>query len=517
MRKTFESVDESKNLIDPYAESACLGALLSSAENALEVLSLTNEEDYNGENWKIIRVARDLYEAQDEISFVTLRDGLDRRGWLESIGGEAGLVRIGKRLAIDKGGTIRLGLESNMIFAGVAAAAKRVKEKANARRLTNSIDDVSNKLTALDINTYEACGILRDSILHIDVPLEHAAKKASDLFQSNLDHVHSLQVGKKIAEATGFGGFDSSTGGLRGGDVLLLVGLTKGGKSILALSIADNLVQRGIPMAYFSLEMPLEELDQRRVCRRLSAMDWTHTEFAGIKLPLAKIMGGFGVQINALEADLMRIGYEEISKEPLFEVPPTCRENRAILMEAERLITQCGVKGLIIDHMQLARGNGTEYQNLTYLSQEVKALCNAHADKGVFAIEVSQMTGTGQKVAKAFGRIDTEDAHGSGELQKSATVITNIWLEREKFECNCPKELQSQTKQVTLGGKVDTITTYKHESRPTTGMCADCRSYIKEIPVRTGGWYLDRARSSGAGLVIPIELEGRYMQITEIE
>lgn len=506
-----------KTLYDPYAEAACLGAMLTGSDLAIEVLDMLAAEDFGtGENWRVLRAAEELHQARFEISFVTLRDALERRSWLERVGGEGALLLYGERMSVDAQGVVRLLADEKVMFSSVAAACRAVKEKANARRLVRSLETAAAGLKELRQTSSDAAEQVRDAILKLDLKVENRAKSAAEVSVELLDHIHAVRYGQVVAEPTGFQGFDRATGGLRGGDVVLIVGVTKGGKSLLALTIADNYTRRGIPVGYFSMEMPILELEQRRLCMRANIEDWSFTEYEREEIALNKVQGGYGITITDREAEMMRAVAETISHEPLHLVPPSLRHVRGLLLEAERLITQHGVKLLIFDHAQLARSTGNEYQTITELAQEVKALCNNYADRGVAALYLSQLNMEGQKVARAMHRVEADDAHGSSELSKSATIVTNMFIEKEKFTCGCPPDRQVRVEQVRIGKQMVTETRYLHEFKPTTGVCEHCRQLVREIPERNGGWYVERARSSAGGLLVPLAMTGKFMRLTEI-
>ena len=66
--------------------------------------------------------------------------------------------------------------------------------------------------------------------------------------------------------ATGFTDFDHKTGGLRGGDLVIVAGRPSMGKTTLAINMAENVALdqnvRGSVLV-FSMEMPAEQLMTR--------------------------------------------------------------------------------------------------------------------------------------------------------------------------------------------------------------------------------------------------------------
>jgi len=508
-----------EHLFDIFAEKACLGAILRGHKYALDVLSKTSHKDFGvAHNWRIVKIAEDLFSEGEEISFVSLRDSLERRGWLVSVGGEDVLRRISEKLHIDEQGNLRVGAQDNMIFSSCSFAAQLVREKAGARRLIQGIESNADKLRALEIPPIDVCESLRELIVETQTSIDHPAKTAADMLDKQLDHIQALLDGKPMATPIGIVGFDKETGGLGKGDVLLIVAPTKGAKSVLSLDIADFFVQNNRPVAYFSMEMRLEELERRRLCKRVNSLHLTHSAWHNTRITLNQIEGKGKHRINQHEAELLRLVAYDVSKEPLFLVGPEIRDRIAILMEAERLITQESIELLVFDYIQLIKGRQGEsdYKVYTEFAQDVKALCNRF---GVAAVLPSQINNEAQRLARAFKNLSADDAHGSGELQKSATIITTLYLEKEQFYCGCPE--QQYEEEIWFKNSFKKVPRRLHEFRPTNGICAACMiakrdPYVKEVPFREGSWIIERGRSCAGGTAIPIQFEGRYMQFKEV-
>lgn len=96
--------------------------------------------------------------------------------------------------------------------------------------------------------------VLSETIVALsEIPVRRL-KEASlrDAVQSKFDRLESGEPDADIV-ATGIRSLDEKSP-LRRGDMPLIVGERKAGKSILALSIAENVAGRSVPVLYFSLE-----------------------------------------------------------------------------------------------------------------------------------------------------------------------------------------------------------------------------------------------------------------------
>jgi replicative DNA helicase len=98
--------------------------------------------------------------------------------------------------------------------------------------------------------------LVRDTISELSaIPLLADHNVPIELSQAALEKLSRIEEGKADLDVvpTGIVKLDQESP-LRNGDLALIVGERKAGKSILALSIVSNIARRGIPILYFSLE-----------------------------------------------------------------------------------------------------------------------------------------------------------------------------------------------------------------------------------------------------------------------
>src|SRR5207245_8798403 len=82
---------------------------------------------------------------------------------------------------------------------------------------------------------------------------------------------------------TGFASLDAMTGGLQRTDLVLLAALPGRGKTALALNAAMHAASRGHHVAFFSLEMSIEQLSHRLVSAESRVDGWRlrHSQMSG--------------------------------------------------------------------------------------------------------------------------------------------------------------------------------------------------------------------------------------------
>ena len=99
-------------------------------------------------------------------------------------------------------------------------------------------------------------------VLHIGMGRSMGSfRSVRDELEGTVDYIEKVQDGQIVGVRTGFDDFDRLTGGLHGGDLVILAARPSLGKTALALNIARNhaLDQNGC-VCLFSLEMSRREL-----------------------------------------------------------------------------------------------------------------------------------------------------------------------------------------------------------------------------------------------------------------
>jgi replicative DNA helicase len=133
-------------------------------------------------------------------------------------------------------------------------AAKRVLiQSANIGNEADGYDAVSAIRKATEI----AQNILQGSTAIYD------AKRASEAFLAHLQDC--LDSGDSAGASTGIDAIDSHTGGMRPNELWVVGAKTSGGKSVLMLQIASNMLSEGKRVAIFSLELGVEEVMARTI------------------------------------------------------------------------------------------------------------------------------------------------------------------------------------------------------------------------------------------------------------
>ena len=225
--------------------------------------------------------------------------------------------------------------------------------------------------------------------------------------------------------ASGFTDFDHKTGGLRGGDLIVIAGRPSMGKTTLALNIAEYAAvspDSKAAVAIFSMEMPSEQL----VTRMLASIG---------HVPLNSIRSGHisdddWVRITAATSQLSeaRIFIDETSA-----LTPTELRARARRIKREAN----GLDLIVVDYLQLMQVPGTQENRATEIAEISRGLKALAKELDVPVIAVSQLNrGVEQRVDK---KPVMSDLRESGAIEQDADMILLIYRD-EAYDKNSTRK-----------------------------------------------------------------------------
>jgi replicative DNA helicase len=223
---------------------------------------------------------------------------------------------------------------------------------------------------------------------------------------------------------TGFTDFDRLTGGLRGGDLVIVAGRPSMGKTTLAVNMAEYVaVNPAIKksVAIFSMEMPSEQV----VTRMLSSIG---------HVPLNAIRSG-----KVADDDWVRVtgATSQLSEARIFvdETPAlTPTELRA---RARRVKREHGLDLIIVDYLQLMQVYGTKENRATEIAEISRGLKALAKELDLPVIALSQLNRSVEQ--RQEKKPVMSDLRESGSLEQDADMILLIYRE-EVYDRNTPKK-----------------------------------------------------------------------------
>jgi replicative DNA helicase len=386
-------VDQERNHANLDAERALLGALLFSQTTLGEIAEEVSGEDfYAPRHQTVYETIRQMAATGQPIDLVTVSDELEKRGELASAGGGAYLADLASAAAPSASATYY---------------AEIISQQAKLRRLA----DAGTRLIQL-----AATRDGRDANQMID-----AAQAEVHALTASRDRRGAIQVGDGAAAwaetaqtgrpakalPTGFADLDHLTGGLRGGQMVIVAARPAVGKSTLALDFTRcAALRQRQPVMVFSLEMSATE-----VIKRVLA--------AEARVPLDRLRDD-----TCDDSDWPRIArVTNTLKNTSMWLDDTPGLSVMELRSKARRIaeTEGGLSLVVVDYLQLMRGHGrpeNRQQEVSELSRSLKLLAK-ELDTPIIA--VSQLNRAAE--ARQDKRPQMSDLRESGSLEQDADMV----------------------------------------------------------------------------------------------
>lgn len=399
---------------DLDAEAAVLSAVLLSRDAFDQVADTLKAEHFYAEaHRRIFEAACDLIANGKPADLRTVASWLRDRGRLDQIGGAAYLGQISDAVPA---------------VANVSAYAQIVRDKARIRSVVTvcqriaadgygQIEDAQSFVDKAEQSLYE---IAHEQAPTTMVALGEAARIAFRTIGE------AATRGKAITGLpTGLERLDSLTAGLHPGELTIVAARPGMGKSSLAMDLALNVAsasEEPASVAFFSLEMPKEQLAMRAACawgrvdvsklrqhHRLTERDWADITRAMAditKLPIA-IDDTAGLSLLELRAKTRRAAAD------------FARENKPPL-------------GLVvIDYLQLMRGDPSaksREQEVAGVSRGLKQLAK---ELGVPVIALAQLNRNVEARGKNDKRPQLSDLRESGAIEQDADNV--LFIHRDDY------------------------------------------------------------------------------------
>ncbi|MEA1959199.1 MAG: replicative DNA helicase [Chloroflexota bacterium] len=383
---------------DIEAEEAVLGSLLVDGEAIYKIITIITLNDfYREKNLWVYQACYDLYERNEAIDQVTVAHEMGRRGRLEAVGGAAYLSHLVSNVAtsvhIEHYAQIvhRLAIMRNLISA--AAHIESIGYEAGP--------DVDDSISRAEDVLFR--------LRHGERPREFVPIR--DILNKYFEDAE-IQPFEGDVVFTGFRALDDLLGGLRRSDMLVLAARPSLGKTSLALGIARNAaVNQKARVAIFSIEMSRDQLVQRLLASE-----------AGVDSHKLRL----GQQTEAEERKMIE-ATGVLSEAPIYLDDSPTLSVIEMKSKARQLHFERGVDLIIIDYLQLMRGNGrgdNRVQEMTEVSRSIKEMAR---DLNVPVIAVSQLSRAAE--ARQSHRPMLSDLRDSGSIEQDADVVVFIYRE----------------------------------------------------------------------------------------
>lgn len=383
------------------AEQSTLGSMLIDRDAVAKAMEYVTADDFYREAHRLIFTGIcNLFERGEPVDIITLTEELRGRGQLDNAGGVAYLTTL-----------------MNIVptSANIEYYARIVGRKSVLRHLISA----ATKIVAMGYEDVEDPDPIVDTAeqLIFNVGQRRHVQNfypIKDIIRDSFDQIDKQyhEKGASGGVPTGFSELDRMTSGFHPSDLIIIAARPAMGKTSFALNIACNVARDSKqPVAVFSLEMSKEQLVHRLLCSEamvdsyrlrtgyLSDDDWPK---------LARAIG-------------------RLSEMPIYIDDTSAISVLEMRAKARRLKAEQGLGMIVIDFLQLARGNQRTDNRVQEISEIVRSLKSLARELNIPVVALSQLSRAVEKRDEKTPMLS--DLRESGELEQTADLVLFIYRE----------------------------------------------------------------------------------------
>ena len=389
------------------AERAVLGAIL--LDNALfdQTSQVLTTIDFYLENHRNIFSAMErLSSSARAIDSLTLREELQKRNELESMGGVAYIASL---------------LDGVPRVSSVMHYARIVKEKALLRKLIHSANEILVRGFSNEEDPLDLLERAEKSIFDISQDkIQGGFVQLQDLLTESYENIESLYLRKELTTGipTGFHQLDNLTSGLRAAELTIVAARPGLGKTSFVLNVAQNAaMEKEKVVGIFSLEMAAQQLVTRMLCSEA-------------RVDSHKVRSGY-----LSKEDWKRLAktMSKLARAPVFIDDTPGISVIEMRSKARRLKAEHGLDLLIVDYLQLMSGTSASsrvrfenrQQEISTISRSLKGLAK---ELDIPLIACSQLSRAPEQ-RRGDHRPQLSDLRESGSIEQDADVVLFLYRE----------------------------------------------------------------------------------------
>jgi len=388
---------------------AVLGSMLIEREACEKALDLLHETDfYLDPHKRIFRSIFTLFGAGQAIDGVTVSEELRKKSELDGVGGGSYLAEL-----INKVTTA----------AHVEYYGRLVKEKAILRDLIAVATGVVTACYTQEKDPKQILDEAQGSILKVsERQTLQGVTEMKDLVHEVVEQIERAHHSKQEVTGipTGLRAFDKMTTGFQKSDLILIAARPSQGKTAIALNmVAHAVLEKNLPVLFFSLEMNKHAIMQRFIASEA-------------KVNLKDIRTGYFKRDRwqDLTGAAARFGDAPlfINDNPGMTVMSVRTISRQLMTRLRQEKKELGM--VVIDYLQLLRGGGGRSENRQQEVSEIsRGLKQLARELNLPVIALSQLSRASEDKSRLDNRPKLSDLRESGSLEQDADVVAMIHRE----------------------------------------------------------------------------------------
>ena len=394
---------------DLTAEKAVLGCVLLNSDCLNELTLILRPDDFYDDAHRILYQAMSgLYDSGKRVDIALLVNQLKSTDQFDLIGGAPYLADLAHSIP---------NAAHSVYYAEI------VQSKAVVRRLIEASTKILQNAYDTTIDSKELLASAEQEIFQIqDERSSNQAQSVSAILKESLERIDSRMQGEQLASGvmTHFRDFDTMTGGLHNGELVILAARPSMGKTAFAMNIAEQVAMKEqAPTLFVSLEMNSIELVDRLLCSiarvngsRMRVGTITHEE----QQRLIK---------NAAEISVAPLYIDDSPSRTVSEIAAVAR--RISKMENQKTGKKLGL--IVIDYLQLIEPDNSKDQRQEQVAKIARKLKMLAREQNVPVLCLSQLNRQAEDSKDHRPRLS--HLRESGAIEQDADVV--MFIHREEY------------------------------------------------------------------------------------
>ncbi|QQY78177.1 replicative DNA helicase [Mycoplasma mycoides subsp. capri] len=415
-----------------YAERFVLGVAMSFSNALADIVSVLKVDDFSiPANKYIYQAIIDLNNKNKSISPISVINRLEAINKLEQVGGDVVVYEIAAENYTDQ------GLEEYIDI---------IHKAGVIRKLDIVIKELEIKRNNSNTDVDELLKVAQTKLLDIDLSIKRfEIEPIGEVAKRVVEKIKELEMKAEIISGvpTGYNYLDLVTSGWQESDFIILAARPSVGKTAFSLNLAFNAAMQKYPVAFFSLEMPAEQLTQR-LFTRLTSVDSTNLRT--------------GKGLSKQNWEKIQIAKEKLEEIPIYiDATPgiSTQEIRSKLYKMKR---DHNIKLCVIDYLQLIVGsqNKDRQNEISEISRQLKQIAREVDIPIICLSQLSRRVET-----REDKRPMLSDLRDSGAIEQDADIVAFLYrddyykkdltdLDKEKTELIIAKHRNGATGTVLL-------------------------------------------------------------------
>ncbi len=392
-----------KGKIPPQAvelEEAVLGAMMIDKKGIDDVIDILNPDAfYDTKHQEIYAAIFELFQNSEPIDLLTVSNLLKKNGKLEFVGGDFFLIRLTQKVASS---------------AHIEFHARIILQKYIQRRLISISSEIIENAYDESTDVFDLLDDAEGKLFEVTQGnLKKSSEDAGSLVKQALKKIQEIGNQEGMSGlATGFTKLDALTSGWQPSDLVIIAARPGMGKTAFVISMAKNMaIDFNHGVAVFSLEMSSVQL----ITRMISSETGLTSE---------KLRKG---NLEPHEWEQLNVKVKKLSDAPIFIDDTPSLSIFDLRAKARRLVSQHGVKIIVIDYLQLmtagGKAGGNREQEISMISRNLKALAK---ELSVPVIALSQLS-RAVETRGGSKRPLLYDLRESGAIEQDADIVSFIF------------------------------------------------------------------------------------------